>query len=126
MGNCEALFQVALTATCTHVIYARVTECLSLKDAITISPSPQLKNVAFYTRPLISVKNFASEVAKDIRKARKSYSKNIIFCTRYHTCSMPYLGLRIYWVKISLTLGDTLIFTNTEWWICTLRPLSNT
>ena len=44
---------VALTATCTHAIHRRITDCLSLSEAVAVAVSPERKNITSFANVLI-------------------------------------------------------------------------
>ena len=85
---------VALTATCTHAINRRITDCLSLSEAVTVAVSPERENITYNVKPLIAVEVFAAEIAGNIKEEGVNYPKTIIFCRTYQTCSMLYLQLK--------------------------------
>ena len=70
---------VALTATCTHAIHRRITDCLSLSEAVTVAVSPERENITYNVKPLIPVEVFATEIAANIKEEGANYPKTIIF-----------------------------------------------
>lgn len=80
---------VALTATCTHVIFKKISECLSLREVTIVASSPQRKNITYHVRPLISIDELTTEVCEDIKKSRTK----TIFCRNYNGCSLLYQKL---------------------------------
>ena len=81
---------MALTATATCETFDAVMKRLSLSEPMIVAISPNRSNIKLFVRPSEPLREFALQLADDLKKSRQNYAKTIVFCNSYNDCSNLY------------------------------------
>lgn len=81
---------LALTATATKSLCAKVSEVIGLIDPLVISVSPCKPNIVYAVSGFTTISTSFAPILHELKEKKTNFPRMIIYCRRYDDCSKLY------------------------------------